>query len=55
MAGCEYAITSSDGLMSLEKSRLTDFVGELAPSKLRELDNALIVALGIPTGTRPLV
>jgi hypothetical protein len=30
-------------------------VGELAPSKLRELDNALIVALGISTGTRPLV
>jgi mRNA interferase MazF len=29
-----------DGLMSLEKSRLTDFLGELAPSKLRELDNA---------------
>ena len=44
-----------DGLMSLEKSRLTDFVGELAPGKLRELDNALIVALGISTGTRPLV
>jgi mRNA interferase MazF len=44
-----------DGLMSLEKSRLTDFVGELAPSKLREIDNALIIALGISTGTRPLV
>jgi mRNA interferase MazF len=44
-----------DGLMSLEKSRLTDFVGELASNKLRELDNALVVALGIPTGTRPTV
>jgi len=44
-----------DGLMSLEKSRLTDVVGELPPNKLRELDNALIVALGIPTGTRPPV
>jgi mRNA-degrading endonuclease toxin of MazEF toxin-antitoxin module len=39
--------------MSLEKSRLTDYVGELAPDKLRELDNALLVALGIPTRTRP--
>ena len=36
-----------DGLMSLEKSRLTDFVGELTPGKLRDLDNALAVALGI--------
>jgi mRNA interferase MazF len=42
-----------DGLMSLEKSRLTDFVGELAPDKLRELDNALIIALGVPTATSP--
>jgi mRNA-degrading endonuclease toxin of MazEF toxin-antitoxin module len=39
--------------MSLEKSRMTDFVGELAASKLRELDDALSVALGIPSGTRP--
>ena len=42
-----------DGLMSLEKSRLTDFVGELGVDKLRELDSALLVALGLPTGTRP--
>jgi mRNA interferase MazF len=42
-----------DGLMSLEKSRLTDYVGELAPDKLRELDSALLTALGLPTGTRP--
>jgi mRNA interferase MazF len=41
-----------DGLMSLEKSRLTDYVGELATEKLRELDRALLVALGLPTGTR---
>jgi mRNA interferase MazF len=38
-----------DGLMSLEKSRLTDFVGELTPEKLHELDGALLVALGLPT------
>src|ERR1039457_2355765 len=38
-----------DGLISLEKSRLTDFVGELAPDKLRKLDNALIVALALPS------
>jgi mRNA interferase MazF len=41
-----------DGLMSLEKSRLTDYVGELAGDKLRELDGALLVALGLPTGGR---
>src|SRR5580700_8286853 len=42
-----------DGLISLEKSRLTDFVGELAPEKLHELDGALLVALGLPTVARP--
>jgi mRNA-degrading endonuclease toxin of MazEF toxin-antitoxin module len=35
--------------MSLEKSRLTDYVGELASDKMRELDSALLVALGFPT------
>ena len=42
-----------DGLMSLDKSRLTDYVGELASDKLRELDGALLSALGLPTGARP--
>ena len=42
-----------DGLMSLEKLRLTDYVGELASDKLRELDSALLVALGLPTSARP--
>jgi|SRR5580658_9876727 mRNA interferase MazF len=37
-----------DGLMSLGKSSLTDYVGELAPEKLRELDDALLVALALP-------
>ena len=37
-----------DGLMSLGKSSLTDYVGELAPDKLRELDEALLVALALP-------
>ena len=37
-----------DGLMSLEKSRLTDYVGELTFDKLRELDDALSVALALP-------
>jgi mRNA interferase MazF len=37
-----------DGLMSLEKSRLADYVGELAFDKLRELDDALLVALALP-------
>lgn len=42
-----------DGLMSLEKTRLTDFVGELGTDKLRELDAALAVALGLQTRSRP--
>lgn len=42
-----------DGLMSLEKSKLTDYVGELTTDKLRELDIALLVALGIPTSVQP--
>jgi mRNA interferase MazF len=41
-----------DGLMSLEKCRLTDYVGELTSDKLRELDSALWCALGLPTGAR---
>jgi mRNA interferase MazF len=41
-----------DGLMSLEKSRLTDYVGELASDKLRELDSALLIALGLPIRER---
>ncbi len=36
-----------DGVMSLEKARLTDFVGRLAADKMRELDAALAVALGL--------
>lgn len=36
-----------DGLMSIEKSRLTDYVGELTVDKLHELDTALLIALGI--------
>jgi mRNA interferase MazF len=36
-----------DGLMSIEKSRLTDFVGELSPGKLLELDDALSSAVGL--------
>jgi mRNA interferase MazF len=37
-----------DGLISLEKSRLTDYIGELTFDKLRELDDALLVALALP-------
>ncbi len=36
-----------DGLMSLDKARLTDFVGELSAAKLHELDTALAAALGL--------
>jgi mRNA interferase MazF len=41
-----------DGLVSLEKSRLTDYVGELATDKMREFDIALAVALGLPANPR---
>jgi mRNA interferase MazF len=43
-----------DGLMSLEKSRLTDYVGELTFDKLRELDDALLVALALPVRKQAL-
>jgi mRNA-degrading endonuclease toxin of MazEF toxin-antitoxin module len=33
--------------MSIDKSRPTDFVGELSPAKVRELDRALTVALSL--------
>lgn len=36
-----------DGLMSIEKARLTDFVGKLPTGKLHELDAALAAALGL--------
>jgi mRNA interferase MazF len=36
-----------DGLVSLSKAALTDFVGSLAPAKLAELARALRVALHI--------
>ena len=41
-----------DGLMSLEKSRLTDYVGELTTDKLHELDTALLIAFGITKSAR---
>lgn len=37
-----------DGLMSLEKSRLTDYVGELTDAKKEQLDKALQIALALP-------
>lgn len=37
----------SDELLSLPKSTLTNFVGNLSPDKVRRLDEALIDALGI--------
>ena len=37
-----------DGLMSVRKSELTNFVGSLSPAKLTELDQALKRALGLP-------
>jgi mRNA interferase MazF len=36
-----------DGLMSIEKGRLSDFVGTLPPAKLEELDAALSAALAL--------
>jgi mRNA interferase MazF len=37
-----------DGLTSIPKSALTDFVGTLSPAKLRELDLSLAFALDLP-------
>lgn len=36
-----------DELISLPKSMLTRFVGNLAPTRLTELDRALVAALGV--------
>ena len=36
-----------DGLASIEKARLTDYVGSLPPAKLQDLHRALGVALDI--------
>jgi mRNA interferase MazF len=36
-----------DALTSIEKTRLTDFIGALSPAKLRELDAALSAALSL--------
>jgi mRNA interferase MazF len=41
-----------DELVSLPKVALTDFVGTLSHMKLRELDGALIAALGIEVDGR---
>jgi mRNA interferase MazF len=41
-----------DGLVSLEKSRLTDYVGVLPPSKRAALDQALRIALDLPAVSR---
>lgn len=36
-----------DGLLSMPKSRLTDYIGALSPSKLEELRAALMTAIGL--------
>ena len=38
-----------DQLVSIPKSALTHFIGTLSPNKVRELDNALSIALDIET------
>ena len=37
-----------DGLLSINKGELTDYIGGLSPEKLRELNQALRVALDLP-------
>jgi mRNA interferase MazF len=39
-----------DGLLSLDKSRLTDYIGELSEAKRAQLDQALQAALALPRG-----
>ena len=41
------SVIQCDGLMSIDKSRLTDFVGALSTAKRRDLDAALVAALGL--------
>ena len=41
-----------DGLVSLEKARLTDYVGELTSDKLSELDRALALALALSSSAQ---
>ena len=41
-----------DGLVSIEKSRLTDYVGELGDARHAELDKALQIALALPAANR---
>ena len=36
-----------DELVSLSKTMLTDYVGSLPPDKMRQLDKALAIALGL--------
>ncbi len=36
-----------DELVSISKSLLTDYVGRLGPTKLRELDDSLAIAVGL--------
>jgi mRNA interferase MazF len=38
---------ASDGLVSIPKRRLTDFVGSLSPGKLSRLSHALRIALDV--------
>jgi mRNA interferase MazF len=42
-----------DGLISIEKNRLTDYVGQLTPAKVAELDRALSVALALSSPPKP--
>jgi mRNA interferase MazF len=39
-----------DSLISIDKMRLTDFIGELSEAKVAELDAALTCALGLQRG-----
>ena len=41
-----------DALRLVPKRQLTDYVGELTSTRLRELDTALLIALGITGNTR---
>ena len=37
-----------DDLKSIRKSDLTQFIGSLSPPKMRDLDRALAIAIGLP-------
>ena len=41
-----------DGLVSIEKSQLTNYIGSLSAAKIKQLSRSLALALDLPTGSQ---